>query len=361
MSDASTKQMIDMYMEEASAPMFLSGFFLTPPSSFHNSEKVEIDVSRENEDVAVVIQDLTAGARDNESSRYTNKAFVPPVFKEQGTINSYDLIKRQAGANPFESPDFVANAMEEAFVIARKLENKIRRSIEWMAAQLLQTGALSLVDSAGTALYTLDYLPKATHMVTVSTTWATDGSTGAPLADLASLASVTRRDGKKNPTRLIFGSSAMQRFLANADVQKALDKNGMNLGSMAPAVRGEGATFQGYVWIGHYRFEMWMYDGFFKHPQTGTLTDYVDTDNVIMMSEGARLLQSYGAIPRLFAPDPQIAAFLPERMSNGQRGLDLTMNAWVTENREHLKISVGTRPLPIPAAIDTFSRLNVTA
>lgn len=360
MSDASTRHMIAMYMDEASAPMFLSGFFQTPPRNFHTSEKVELDVQRGDEDVAVVIQDLTAGARANESSRYTNKSLTPPIFKEMGTVNSFELIKRGPGQIDFTDPDYATNAMERTFDLARKLEAKIRRSIEWMAAQVLQTGALTLVDSAGTALYTLDFLPKATHMATVSTTWATDGSTGAPLADLASLATVVRRDGKKKPTKLIFGTSAMQRFLANADVQKNMDKQVLNLGGMAPEVRGEGATFQGFVWIGHYRFEMWMYDGYFRHPQTGNLTDFVDTDNVIMLSDGARLDLSYGAIPRLLPPAAEIAAFLPDRMSDSGAGLDLTLNAWVAENREHLNISVGTRPLTIPTAIDTFARLNVT-
>lgn len=361
MSDASNIHMIEMYMEEASAPMFLSGFFQTPPRNFHTTEKVEFDVTRDDEDVAVVIQDLTTGARANESSRYTNKSLTPPVFKEMGTVNAFDLMKRQAGENPFQDPDYMAHAAEQAFTLARKLENKIRRSIEWMAAQVLQTGALTLVDSAGVALYTLNFLPKSTHMATVSTTWATDGSAGTPLADLAALATVVRRDGKKNPNKLIFGTSAMQRFLANADVQKNMDKQVLNLAGMAPAVRGEGSTFQGFVWIGHYRFEMWMYDGYFRHPQTGNLTDYVDTDNVIMLSDAARLDLSYGAIPRLLPPAAEVAAFLPGRMSDSGRGLDLTMNAWVSENREHLNISVGTRPLTIPTAIDTFARLNVTA
>lgn len=361
MSDASTRHMIEMYMEEASAPMFLSGFFQSPPRNFHTSEKVELDVQREEEDVAVVIQDLTVGGRENQSSRYTNKSLTPPIFKEIGTITSFDMIKRRAGQIDFTDPVFAANVMEEAFAIGRKLESKIRRSIEMMASQVLQTGTLTLIDSAGVTLYTLDFLSKSTHKVTVSTTWATNGASGDPLGDLASLATVVRRDGKKNPNKLVFGDSAFQRFLANTDVKARLDNRAMTLGTVSPVSRGEGATFQGWVWIGHYRFEMWTYDGYYKHPQTGTLTNYVDTDNVIMTSDGARLDLSYGAIPTLLPPPAEIASFMPDRMSDSGRGLDLTMNGWVTENREHMKIQVGTRPLTIPTAIDTFACLNVTA
>ncbi|HEY3500674.1 MAG TPA: major capsid protein, partial [Polyangiaceae bacterium] len=211
-----------------------------------------------------------------------------------------------------------------------------------------------------------DFVPKATHMVTCGAggygaTWATDGSTGVPLADLDLLARVVRRDGKKQPKQLVFGSSALQRFLANAAVQKALDKNVINLGQMAPVARGQGATFQGFVWIGHYKFEMWTYDGFYKHPQTGAITPYVDDDNVIMLSEGARLDLSFGSIPMIRRPEAAALPFLPPRISDGGMGIDLTTNSWFTPDGKHLKVSAGTRPLTIPTAIDTFARLNVTS
>lgn len=358
MSDASTRQMIEMYMEEASPPMFLSGFFQSPPRNFHTSELVEFDIQRDDEAIAIVIQDLKAGARDNAATTYTNKEFAPPVFKERGTINSYDMIKRRPGQINFAEPDFAANAMEETFSITRKLEAKIRRSIELMAAQVLQNGALTLTDETGEALYTLDFQAKATHKAKVSATWATDGSTGDPIADISALAATVRRDGKRNPTKLIFGANALGRFLASPAVKALLDKNVMNIGALAPEVRGQGATFMGWVWLGNYRLEMWTYDGYYRDPETGNLVNYVDPENVIMLSDG-RLDLSYGAIPRLLPPDPQIAAFLPPRMSDSGRGLDLTLNAWITEDREHLKVSVGTRPLTIPTAIDTFARLRV--
>lgn len=359
MSDNSTIQMIDMYLEEATAPLFLSGFFRSPPQNFHTTEDIEIDVQRDDEQVAIVIHDLSVGPRKNEASLYTNKRFRPPIFDEEGHVSAYDTIKRQPGQNPFMSPDYAANATRAAFGIFRRLELKIRRAIELMAAQVLQTGQLTLIDNAGVAQYTLDFSPKASHMATVSTAWATNGSTGAPLTDLGNLATVVRRDGKLEPKRLIFGDSAWQRFLANTDVKAALDVRRMETGSIAPVSRGQGATFQGFVWIGHYRFELWTYDGFYKHPQTGVATPYVSPDNVIMLGDG-RLDLTFGAIPIITPPDQRALPFLPPRIASEGRGIDLTTNAWVTPNGKHVMVSAGTRPLTIPTAIDTFARLDVT-
>lgn len=359
MSDNSTIQMIDMYVEQASTPMFLSGFFRSPPSNFHTTEDIEIDIQRDDEQVAIVIHDLTAGPRKNESSLYTNKRFRPPIFDEEGHVSAYDAIKRQPGQNPFMSPDYAANATKAAFEVFRRLELKIRRAVELMAAQVLQTGQLTLIDSAGVAQYALNFQPKATHMATVGATWATDGSTGDPLTDLGNLATVVRRDGKIEPKRLIFGDSAWIRFLANAKVKAALESRRGVLAEIAPVSRGSGATFQGWVWIGHYRFEMWTYDGYYKHQQTGTLTPYVSTDNVIMLGDG-RLDLTFGAIPIITPPDQRALPFLPSRIASEGRGLDLTTNAWVTPDGKHVMVSAGTRPLTIPTAIDTFARLDVT-
>jgi hypothetical protein len=353
--------MVEMYMEEAEAPMFLSGFFRSPPRNFHTSEKVEIDIIRDEPDIAIVIVDLSTGARMNENNKYVNKAFTPPVLNEAGAITAYDMIKRRPGFDPFQDPDFGAAAAEQAFGIIRKLERKIRRTVELQASQVLATGAVTLIDSSGTTVYTIDFLAKSSHKATVGTAWATDGSTGTPLADLGALARTVRRDGKVKPNVLVFGSSAWIRFLANAAVQKMFidNNNSPNIGTIAPETRGEGATFMGFIWIENYRFECWTYDAFYKHPQTGTLTDFVASDHVLMLSRQSRLDLSYGAIPLLRQPDSAVMTFLPPRMSSSDRGLDLSVNAYFTPNNKSLIVEAGTRPLAIPTAIDTFARLDV--
>lgn len=359
MSDDSTTRMIEMYLEESTSPMFLSGFYASPPQNFHNTEKVEIDVMRDDEDVAIVIQDVSAGARKNESTLYTNKGFTPPIFDEEGPIIAYDLIKRRMGANPFDDPDFGANAMFQAFTIFRKLERKIRRAVELMSSQVFQTGKLNLTDADGDVLYTLDFLPKATHFVTVGTEWSVDGTTGTPLDDLESLSDVIRRDGKKNPTKLIFGSTAMRRFLANTKVKEQLNFRRADLIGVAPVTRGEGATFRGTVWIGHYEMEMWMYDGFFKDPTTGLPKTYVDDDKVIMLADSGRLDLTFGAIPMFVQPEARALPFLPGAITSEAQGLSLTTNSWVTDDGKSLMVSAGTRPLTIPTAIDTFGALDI--
>lgn len=360
MSDSSTRRMISAYIEQSATPrQFLAGQFQSPPQNYHTTEDVEIDIQRNGEDIAVVVQDLSVGGRENEATVFTNKRFTPPIYDEHFTLNSFELVKRRPGNDPFQDIDFLATAFREFSNGMRRVEDKIRRGIELQAAQVLQTGKLTLTDKNGASLYALDFKPKTTHFATVGTAWGSGGAT--PLADIEALADVIAVDGKVEPTRLIFGRTAWQKFIADTNVVDRLKTFGMlglqNL--QMPQVNGAGGKFRGMINIGQYTFEIWTYAAWYKHPQTGAATYYVGDDKVIVMGDG-RLDVSFGAIPRIVAPDPRLASINLDRVQNPAGGMDFTTNLWVSPDGRNLHGSVSARTLCIPTAIDTFGCLDVT-
>lgn len=357
MSNEATRRMIAAYNQQAEPTLFLTGMFQAPPQNFHNSEEVEIDIMRSEEDVSIVIQDLSTGYRMNSTDLYTNKAFKPPVHKEAAPLNAFDLLKREFGADPFQDVNFQANATTRAFRQFRQVENKIRRAVELQASQVLQTGVVTLTDSAGTALYSLDYQPKTSHFPTAGTGW--DQAGADPLGDLRSLGDTIRGDGLADPDQLVFGEDALALFLDNDDVQARLDNRRMNVGTINPQAQGNGGTYYGDIWIGHYRYQIWTYSGRYKHPQTGVSTPFVDTDKVIMRASSGRMDATFGGIPRIAPPDSRVMPFLPGRMTNGAARMDLWTNAWLTPDGEQLFVGAGSRPLMIPTAIDTYGCLDV--
>jgi hypothetical protein len=361
MSDKTTKRLIAPFLQMAMAPMFLSGFFKSPPQNYHTSETVEIDIQRDGEDVAIAITDVSTGQRYNDGAeKYSNKEFKPPIFDEVATVSAFELLGRDAGENPFEAnPDFQAKGILRAYRKFEKLQNKIRRAIEQMASQVLTTGILSLVDKNGNVVYTLNFAPKASHFPTVSTAWHPAGSAGDPLGDLGALAAVIRTDGQRNPDVLAFSDGAFARFTRNPDVQKAISRDGLGVGQLTPEKRGNGATFQGFVWIGSYRFEMWTYTGGYVHPQTGAQTPYIPSDKVIMLSQAARLDLTFGRIPLLNPNLPKALPALPSRIMDGDRGIDLSTHSWFAPDGKSLSVSAGTRPLTSPTEIDSFGCVDV--
>lgn len=359
MSTENTRLMLKPFIERSPTPMFMSSWFKTPPENFHMSESVEIDVQRDGKSIAVPLPAVGTGANENVNDQYSNKEFTPPVLNETVTIPAMRLLKRAPGESPYGDSDFQARTLILVASATGKLTDKLQRSIELQAAQVLQTGTVTLVNTAGVAVYTLSYLPKGTHFVT-PTAWAVGGATGEPLNDLDSLADVVRTDGNCEPDNLVFGRGAWMRFLDNAKVQKNLVRDGLGLGALKPPTRARNASFVGVISVGASTFACWTYSANYDHPQTGVSTPYLATNKVVMLSSQARLEGSFGAIPRFNPPgDQALLNYIPQRVSSESVSIDLTVGAYFTANRQGLVVEVGTRPLMIPVQIDGFGCLTV--
>jgi len=360
MTDQATKHMISLYNQEAEPTMFLSGLFQARPQNFHATESVEIDIMRSEEDIAIVVQSLSAGARENSADLFVNKKFTPPIFKESFSVHSEELFNRQPGQDPFNDPNFRANLVFKTFRGMRLVENKIRRSQELQAAQVLQTGVVTLSDETGADLYSLDYKPKTSHFPTAGTTW---GQAGAkPLADIAAVAAEIRKDGKTAPNQLIFGDAALREFLADPTVRDELDNRRMDLGDItrASSLMG-GATYHGVITIGAYNYEIISYPQFYRDPNGGTLKPYIHTGKVIIRDNRARMDWTFGAIPNIgqaLGRQNNIMPELPRRLQNAAGRMDLWTNMWLTNDGDALMAAAGARPLAIPTAIDTYGCLN---
>jgi hypothetical protein len=349
--------MLRAYEQMGQVTLFLSGFFLSPPENFHTSEEVEIDIERSDEDIAIVVTDLSTGHRMNTGDLYTNKSFKPPILKEAVPINSFDLIKRMPGQNPFESPDFRANVILRMFKNMAKVEKKIRRTMELQASQVLQTGTVTLKDENGVNLYVLDYKAKASHFPTAGTAWNAGGADIS--GDISALAEIIRNDGLSDPDQLIMGVDAFEAFIKDPEIQKRYDNRRIDLGTIAPMqMRGQGGSFRGIVEIGNYRYDIWTYGGRFKDPQTGNKVQFITPSKVVVRASSGRLDATFGAIPNIGAllgsQASQLLPELPSRLPNAQGGMDLFANAWMSDDGEQLFGGVGARPLMIPTAIDTF-------
>lgn len=356
MSGSTTRRMISAYNQMAAVTMFFSGMFQSPPENFYSSEEVEIDIVRSDEDISIVVTDLSTGYRMNSDDLYTNKSFKPPIHKEAITLNSFDLIKRMPGENPFEDVRFRANLIQRLFLGMTKIDRKIRRSMELQASQIMQTGVVTLTDSNGVALYTLDFKPKASHFPTAGTAW-----TGAAdiEGDISALAEIIRNDGLSDPDELIMGINAWNAFIKNSDILALYDNRRIDRGAVSLMKRrGDGGTFRGVVEIGNYHYDIWTYGGRFKDPQTGNKVQFMDPAKCIVRASSARLDATFGAIPNigllLGAQANQLLPELPGRISNSDGGMDLHTNVWLTADGEQIMGGVGARPLMIPTAIDTF-------
>ena len=130
MSDSSTKKMLAAYIESQPASLFFTNMFQT---KFYSSQKVEIDIVRSEEDVAIVVSDMSTGSRMNSGDIYTSKEFLAPAYDEAIPLNVFDLLERTPGDDPFADINFQTTATLRMFRGMELIERKIRRAVELLS------------------------------------------------------------------------------------------------------------------------------------------------------------------------------------------------------------------------------------
>lgn len=336
---------------------FLQSWFTVKPGNIHSGLKVEIDVQRFGEKVAVALKTGT-GSNLNDADIVTTKEFEPPQYGEAFPADVADLVNRSAGVDPYSDAynGFVGKLISKLmnyFVLAMDM---ITRGVEIQASQILQTGKLVLTGYDGETRYELDFKPKTTHFPTVGTAWSDSGSD--KLGDLEALGDVIRADGKVNPTDLLFGATALKQFKADTNVQAQLDNRRMEIGTIAPRQMGTGATFQGTVWIGSYEYRMWSYPEGYESPEDGTFIKYIADDKVVMLSDQTRFDRTSALVPLPLGPDPRLSAFMPGRVTDRGADLDVTPNLWCTPDGKQIMTDLMSKTLLVPVQIDGFGCLD---
>lgn len=350
------KKMIERYREIREAEMFLSGFFPVPRGGMSDTEIVAIDVQRYDEQISPVVN-TCEGPTYNTNTQFTTKEFKPPSINEAMPFSCKELLERQPGVDEYAATNVSMQAqfVNQVFDGMLLLEQKMRRNREWQASQILQTGILTLQDENGNNVFTIDYQAKSTHFFAV-TSWA--GGGGTPLADLETAADLIRDDSLHDADRAIMGTTALNGFLQNAQVQNQLDNRRFEIGQIAPRPIGAGAKFIGVVNVGAYQMEIWIFNGRGITP-AGAQVRFVGVNNVIVMSSDARLDTVFGAVPRAVPVDPRFAGFLPDRVSV-PTATDISPNIYTTADGMETILSLRSRPLLVPVAVDSYVTMDVT-
>lgn len=342
--------------------MWLSSWFKTTPEDITDAEFISIDIVRSDEDMAPVLTDISTGANIISEDVFTNKEIKPPAFALKMPFNIYDLTNRMPGQTEYEAASINYQAKMRMKILNswKKLTEMIKRAIEYQASQILQTGTVTLYDINGVARYTLSYAPKASHFPTVGTAWGAVGSN--PLGDISDLAEVIRNDGLVDPKNLIMGLGAFAQFLNNDDVKTLFYKDQYAIGTISPQMLNNGATLQGFISIGNYKYNIWTYGGRFISPLTGLKEQYVNWDSCIMLPdpEDIDFRKCFGAVPQVVDSVPEFRDVLPSRVTV-PGAFDFKPRIYTDEAAETIFSEVKSRPLLIPVSIDAYGCIDTNA
>ena len=340
---------------------FLSSFFKVTPESFTDATEIEIDLSRSGEEIAPVVTNLSTGAVSIVEDAF-DAAKVPfPVYALDKPVNISELMVRQPGENAYDDVkvDWLGHLANRLVIGFTKMTSMIKRSIELQAAQVLQTGTISLTNEKGDVAYTLDLKAKLTHFPTVTKSWGTSGDD--PLADIASLADVIRADGYADVRNLIMDDKSFDNFLKNEKVLERLKTDGLRIGALNPGLVGKGAKYYGYIHVGSYLLDIWVYSATYNEFGSRKAKKYLEDNKVIFLPDLDALdfRRIFGGIP-MVRPESSTAfdqLFGASKVTiEGE--YDFKARVYWDEKPETYTGEIKSRPLCLPVSIDRFGCLT---
>ena len=337
---------------------FFTTFFKTTPEDYTDGEYVEIDIERTGDYIAPALKDARTGSVVVDEDIFTEKRFKPPYSALSTPVPLIDLLQRQPGESDTAEVrgQWFGRLVNKLTKSLGKFHRMFKEQIELQCAQILQTGVVTLKDAAGNDVYTLDYKAKATHLVTNTNSW--DAAGADPLGDLESICDAVNDDGKATPSIAIFGAEAWQNFITNSDVKDMVRRDGMNLGALNPGLLNKGGRYMGYIDVGSYRLELWVYNDSYKRMDGSTVYKFLDTKKVIITTalEDLDFRIVFAGVPTLGMKEP-FASVIPSEVTydgfmraHNRVFEDATQDTYTAESK--------MRALAIPVSIDRFACLT---
>ena len=333
-----TNKVVAIYKQMTAPTSFLRSFFTVDEGM---TKTVSIEVQRGSEKIAV---DVIRGTKGNlnKFTRSTEKVFLPPFFYEKTYANETDLYDTAIGMQ--SAPAFAALAKEMAGNLF-EMKSKIERSIEKMAADVFETGIITLVNGDS-----IDFKRKAGSLVDDSTYWGT-GSVD-PYAHLRKAAEFLRKTGKSSAQvfNVILGTEAYDAFLNNTIVKGRADIKSFEIDTITEPVRNSvGGTLVGRVSAGSYKFNLWVYGEFYDNA-SGVSTPYINPKKMVVLPEVTKFVLAFAAVTQLIQDDGIVS----------QKGAYL-VSEYIDERDALHEINIKSAPITIPVAVDQIFTQKVVA
>lgn len=339
-----TKKLIALYREKAVTTNFLRSFFTVEEST---TKQLSIEVERNQELIAV---DVARGSDGNRNAwSYTSeRIFVPPYFKEYFDITNLQLYDRLFGATSIDDAVF-AELINDTADKTMELQKKVERAIERQCAQVFIDGIVTLKNGVN-----INYKRQGDSMVDPGAGSYFVDAGGDPYALLEAGCVWMRKEGLATGQvfNAIIGTEAWHDLLVNAKFATRQGFFNLALDQVTGPQRNNntGANYMGTLTCGSYKVQLWTYEQYYNHPDTGVKTQYIDPAMVVMLpADGTSFKIGFAAIPQLVKPGQ-----LPRK---GQ----FLVRDFIDEEAQTHNIILESAPLAIPVSVDRIYTFRAKA
>ena len=334
------RTMLQAFLQGFEPRTFLMKTFFSHSVTFE-TKSVDIDIRRGKRRVAPFVRPRKGG-KTVDRGGFETKSYTPPLVAPQDPTTAEDLLKRTPGETIYgdeKTPE--QRAAERLGQDMAELDKMITRREEYMAAQALFDGAIHMYDEEEGIDEVMDFnLPKAA--LSGTSLWSDPGAD--PLADLRVWAEELRKNSGYSPDRVIMGTDAMEAFLKNGLVEKAMNTRRVDMGEIKPRELPNGVGYIGNisrpgVYVDLYTYDEWVYD-----EAKGKDVSLVHPKKILLANPASRYEMLYGAIA-----NTKIGVVAAPRVPF----------SWEEPDGSARWLRISSRPLPVPVDINASIRCSV--
>jgi len=290
---------------------FRDRFFKDRPVS--QTENIDVDFKRGQRRMAPVVSIHSSG-RIIERIGYKRNTITPPLMLPKKVITWEDAIKTLPGENIYEgkSPEERVAALLGQDIL--ELDDMSVRREEWMCAQSLITGAISIPDEESALadpsnpknVFEIDFGLEHTSTNQSTTVWdnyelvtgSTDQWKSNPLTDIKAWGLAVKQATGITPDTLVLSDDLVDIFLNHPAVVAKSRILEIRLLSVAPEIKAsdDGAAFIGtYLVPGLGDVNVYSYPEWYIDDVTGTEMPMLPANTALLLSTKSDFRLAYGA------------------------------------------------------------------
>ncbi len=335
-----TRTMLRALEERRPPKTFLTNLFFRNVVT-STTEHVDIDIIRNKRKLAPFVNPLAEG-KVMDRQGYSTKSFKPPYIKPKMVTTAADILKRAMGENIYSAQTPAQRAAAQLAKDLGEMQDSIIRRVEWMCAQVINTGQLTVTGEGINAV--INFQRSGANSVTLNSGVKWNQSGGTPVDDLRAWKKIVSQATGLVPNVCIMGSDAVEAFLANDQVKEILNRfanQTVRVNMDTAALAEQGVTFVGVV----EDLQIFSYDEWYLDTDNVTELPMVPADRVWLGSTAARTAVHYGAILDLEAAGLAAVPYWPK--------------SWVTPDPSARWVMLQSAPLVVPTQVDAFLSADV--
>lgn len=325
-------------------PSFLRDRYFSNRITF-NTEKIDVDViGKGNRKLAPFVHPQIGG-KVMEREGYKTQSFEAPEISPERITTAETVMKRMPGEpiHGGKSPQQRAAALVGQDL--RYLDEKITAREEWMCAQALFNGAITIsgdgYNGEVISYWSADADDKP--YTELATKWTAENITAKDIMkELRKIKKSVIQNSGFTPTEILCGSKVIEAILDKLVDAGVLDTRRVDMGKIDPQHLPDGVTYWGY--LKDSALDIYSYDAWYVN-DAGEEKPMVPEDKILMAAPNAKTTLAYGLVSVLNQKSQDIEFYEAARVPASYLS---------QKNPAGRVIQIKSRPLPIVHQVQAF-------